>query len=430
VDVELSTAATRDGRRTIDLNLDLERAALSVPEIGWKRDAGPALRARLQVLLRGDTVTEIRDVDAQGPGIALRGRVGFAPDGRTMTEIDLSRALFEGRFDLTQLRVRRDPSAAEGRGRNAFEARGAFFDAEVFLKDKSPPDPRRPDFALRGAFERLRLGEDRELRAVTIDGRRGQRLWERLRLDASLTPSTPSAPGPTPFDFSLEPVPDGTQRLTASSPDAGAVLKALDITPNVVGGRLAAQGRTDPARPDQAIAGTVEIQDFRLVNAPAMAKLLSVALLTGVLDSLRGDGIGFRRLDADFAWADPLIEIKDGRMYGASIGVTASGKVDLEAETLDLAGTIVPAYAVNSILGNIPILGDLLAGERGGGIFAANYVARGGTAEPDVRINPLSTLAPGFLRRLFGGFSGGSAPAQSPPGVDPFDPTGGRRSPD
>jgi hypothetical protein len=404
VDVELSTAATRDGRRTIDLNLDLERAALSVPEIGWKRDAGPALRARLQVLLRSDTVTEIRDVDAQGPGIALRGRVGFAPDGRTMTEIDLSRALFEGRFDLTQLRVRRDPSAAEGRGRNAFEARGAFFDAEVFLKDKSPPDPRRPDFALRGAFERLRLGEDRELRAVTIDGRRGQRLWERL--------------------------PDGTQRLTASSPDAGAVLKALDITPNVVGGRLAAQGRTDPAHPDQAIAGTVEIQDFRLVNAPAMAKLLSVALLTGVLDSLRGDGIGFRRLDADFAWADPLIEIKDGRMYGASIGVTASGKVDLEAETLDLAGTIVPAYAVNSILGNIPILGDLLAGERGGGIFAANYVARGGTAEPDVRINPLSTLAPGFLRRLFGGFSGGSAPAQSPPGVDPFDPTGGRRSPD
>ncbi|MFM7347776.1 MAG: AsmA-like C-terminal domain-containing protein [Tagaea sp.] len=430
VDVELSTVATRDGRRTVDLVLDLQRAALSLPEIEWKRDAGAALGARLQVLLRGDAVTEIRNIDASGPGIALRGRIGFAPDGRTMTDIEFSRAAIEGRLDLSALRVRRDPSAAGGRGRNVFEARGAFFDAEVFLKDKSPPDPNRPDFALRGQFERLRLGEDRELRAVTIDARRGQRLWERMHLEARLDPSVPGASERAPFVFSLEPEPDGMQRLAASSPDAGAVLKALDITPNVVGGRLVARGRTDPARHDQAIAGSVNIQDFRVVKAPAMAKLLSVALLTGVLDSLRGEGIGFRRLDADFAWADPAIEIKDGRMYGASIGVTASGKVDLEAETLDLSGTIVPAYAVNSILGNIPILGDLLAGERGGGIFAANYVARGATGEPDVRINPLSTLAPGFLRRLFGGFAGGGTPAPAPGPADRFDPTGGTRAPD
>ncbi len=424
VDVDLTTAATRDGRRTVDLALDLERAALRLPEIEWKRDAGTALRARLQVLLRGDTVTEIRNIDAAGPGIALRGRVGFAPDGRTMTDIEFSRALLDGRLDLASLRVRRDPSAADGRGRNAFEARGPFLDAEVFLKDKTPPDPNRPDFALRGQFERLRLGEDRELRAVTIDGRRGQRLWERLHLDARLDPSMPNAGGPAPFVFTLEPEPDGMQRLSASSPDAGAVLKALDITPNVVGGRLSAQGRTDPARSDRAIAGTANIQDFRLVNAPAMAKLLSVALLTGVLDSLRGEGIGFRRMDADFLWADPQIEIRDGRMYGASIGITARGKVDLEAETLDLAGTIVPAYAVNSILGNIPILGDLLAGERGGGIFAANYTARGATGEPDVRINPLSTLAPGFLRRLFGGLGGGTAVPATPPGQMPEGTTG------
>jgi hypothetical protein len=428
VGVELSAAATRDGRRTVDLALDLRGAALSLPEIDWKREAGPALGARLRVLLRGDAVTEIRDIDASGPGIALRGRVGFAPGGRTMTEIELSRALLDGRADLAALRVRRDPAAEGGRGRNVFEARGAFFDAEPFLKDKTPPDPARPDFALTGRFDRLRLGEDRELRAVTIEGRRGQRLWESLRLEARLDPSTPNAAEPAPFVFSLAPAPDGTQRLSAESPDAGAVLKALDVTPNVVGGRLAARGRTDPARPDQAIAGTLDIQDFRVVKAPAMAKLLSVALLTGVLDSLRGDGIGFRRLDAEFAWADPVIEIKDGRMYGASIGVTAGGKVDLEAETLDLAGTIVPAYAVNSILGNIPILGDLLTGERGGGVFAANYVARGGTSEPDVRINPLSTLAPGFLRRLFGG--GGGAPASAPGAADPFDPTGGTRAPD
>ncbi|MCA3245782.1 MAG: hypothetical protein ING29_04800 [Azospirillum sp.] len=423
VGVELATTAARDGRRTIDLALDLEATTLRLPEFDFERKAGTPLRARMQVALLGDTVVEIRNIDASGPGLALRGRIGFAPDGRTMADIDLSRALIEGRADLSALRVRRDRAAAGGRGRNVFEARGAFLDVEFFLKDKSPPDPARPDLALQGRFERMRLGEDRELKAVSLDGRRGQRLWEQLRLEARMDPSTPGATARVPFVFALEPGAEGLQRLSARSADAGAVLKALDVSPNVVGGTLTIEGRTDPARPDQAIAGTANIRDFRLKNAPAMAKLLSVALLTGVLDSLRGDGIGFSRLDAEFLWADPQIEIKDGRMYGAAIGITAGGKVDLQAETLDLAGTIVPAYAVNSILGNIPILGDLLAGERGGGIFAANYVARGGTAEPDIRINPLSTLAPGFLRRLFGGLGGGGAgSAQTPAPDGPVNP--------
>jgi hypothetical protein len=99
--------------------------------------------------------------------------------------------------------------------------------------------------------------------------------------------------------------------------------------------------------------------------------------------------------------------------------------VDLAADTLDIEGTLVPAYAVNSILGNIPLIGQLLVGERGSGVFAANYRASGAMADVQTSINPLATLTPGFLRRLFGVFSGGpgsggaNAPADGPP-VDPY----------
>lgn len=452
IDVDMAMVAYRDGRRTIDLGLDLANTVVKAPELDWLRPPGKPLKAKMRLTLRRDTLIELRDIDAAGEGVALRGRVGFDADGRTIREVDLSRAMLDGRMDLDSLRVRRDPKAADGRGSDRYEATGKFLDVESFLKDKSPPDPNRGDFGLRGEFERLKLGTGRELRAASIDGQRGQRLWERLRLSARLDPSTPPAPAPAaangaapgpaplrasvPFQFDLDPDADGMQRLTASSPDAGAVLKALDITPNMVGGRLNAKGKTNPARPDQAIAGTLAIENFRLVNAPVMAKLLSVALLTGVLDSLRGEGIGFSHLDTEFAWADPKIEIKDLRMYGASIGFTANGIFDLEADQIDVAGTIVPAYAVNSILGNIPLIGDLLAGQRGGGIFAANYTAKGTASDADVRINPLSTLAPGFLRRLFGVFGGANAPAPptgaaepaTPPAkpIDPLDPRGGQ----
>jgi hypothetical protein len=45
-------------------------------------------------------------------------------------------------------------------------------------------------------------------------------------------------------------------------------------------------------------------------------------------------------------------------------------------------------------------------------VFAANYRMRGSVDNPDVTVNPLSTLAPGFLRNLFNVFQ---SPAQTAP---------------
>jgi hypothetical protein len=71
----------------------------------------------------------------------------------------------------------------------------------------------------------------------------------------------------------------------------------------------------------------------------------------------------------------------------------------------------VPAYAINSFLSNIPVIGDLLQGGKGKGLFAATYTATGKLSKPDFSINPLAALAPGFLRGLFDIFdSNGETP--------------------
>jgi hypothetical protein len=67
-----------------------------------------------------------------------------------------------------------------------------------------------------------------------------------------------------------------------------------------------------------------------------------------------------------------------------------------------MSGTIVPAYFFNSMLGQLPLVGKLFSPEKGGGVFAARFGVDGQIDDPNISINPLSALTPGFLRDIFG----------------------------
>src|SRR3546814_13542049 len=76
--------------------------------------------------------------------------------------------------------------------------------------------------------------------------------------------------------FTVQPV-DGRRRLTLRSDDAGELLRAFGIVGSVRGGRIAADGVvTGPGLLDGLLLNA-RIDDFRVVNAPALAQLLSVA---------------------------------------------------------------------------------------------------------------------------------------------------------
>ena len=69
---------------------------------------------------------------------------------------------------------------------------------------------------------------------------------------------------------------------------------------------------------------------------------------------------------------------------------------------MNFDGTLVPVYAVNSVLSSVPLVGGLFSGgTKGGGLFAATYSYRGDPATAQPSVNPLAALAPGFLRHIF-----------------------------
>jgi len=84
---------------------------------------------------------------------------------------------------------------------------------------------------------------------------------------------------------------------------------------------------------------------------------------------------------------------------------------------VDIAGTVVPAYALNSALGRLPVIGGIFSGgEKGGGVFAANFTMSGSTADPKVAVNPLSALTPGIFRNVFDIFGQAETKPKGPDG--------------
>ncbi|HEX6978533.1 MAG TPA: AsmA-like C-terminal domain-containing protein [Alphaproteobacteria bacterium] len=404
LDVSVTYVEQRNRRNELVLDLALARTTLAVPELDWRKEAGTPGTGQVRLILVDERPTELSAFRVTAGDLAVRGRGSFERDGKTLRQLEVT----ELKAGLT------DASGSYSRGADGIAIRvtGNSLNVGAMLRTRSSDPSSQPRLTITAALDRVYFAKDRYMDRVQLQATRDAERWETFMLQARAGGGEAETARNVGVSLRME---GGQQRLDVSADDAGALLKALDVTPNVVGGKLEINGASDPNQPGNPLIGKGQITNFRVVNAPVLARVLSVALLTGILDALRGEGIHFKRLDTDFSFRDPVIEVKNARASGAAIGITANGTIDTAAETIDLNGTIVPAYAINSLLGNIPVVGDILVGGKGGGLFAANYRVSGPIADANVSINPLSTLAPGFLRNLFGIFDGTATPGSSNP---------------
>ena len=204
---------------------------------------------------------------------------------------------------------------------------------------------------------------------------------------------------------------DDGQSLVVQSDDAGRLLVSLGLSDGAEDGLLRLAARREPAVGTPAPwAGSMRIEGMRLVQAPVLARILAASSLTTLQQSLATQGLTFDVVEAAFRLGDETLTIEDGRAVGGALGLTLNGTVDRVNDRVDLAGTLVPIFGVNQAIGSIPLIGDVLTGGDDQGVFALTYAVGGPLDAPAVSINPLSALAPGFLRRLFFEAPTGDAP--------------------
>jgi len=224
--------------------------------------------------------------------------------------------------------------------------------------------------------------------------------------------------GSAPAKLLAENRPEG-MALRLTSPDAGAFIRATDIFRGAYDGALQLDAVTrDTVTPTQ-IGGRILVSDMVVHDAPTLGRILSGGAIGSLLSELKNGGIKFSKIELPFQGLGSRWQIADGVAFGPQIGLTLDGGYDVAQGQLALNGSVSPAYAINGALGNIPLLGRLLTGGEGEGVFGVTFSVDGHSNKPVVSVNPLSALAPGFLRKIVAEVSkvGGSGTGFSRPAI-------------
>lgn len=408
----------RGGRGQVRATADLAELAIDLPMIGWYKDPGVGGMAEVGLSVQGGVVKDIDHFSIKARDMGITGSARYSPVGTGLERVDFSQISY-GRTDMKGALIPNDD------GSWTVTAHGASFDMAPLYGElfKGPARP-VPDegtglqFTLSLDLDNVWLGEEQRMRDVVGTLSRRDDRWRSIRVEGRVS-------GDKPFSARILPGTGGNRTLDVKASDAGALLRALGVYENMIGGSLEVTGTIDDSRSNSPVSGDLTIKQYRIINAPVLAHLVSMAAITGILDSLEGEGLGFLRLDVPFHLSDGVIDVRDAKSSGVSLGFTASGTIYTAAEVVEMEGTVVPAYAINAVWGEIPILGELLTGgEKGGGVFAARYQMSGSLEDPQIKVDPLSALAPGFLRNLFDVFDEDEEkeePEPTPP-VEPESP--------
>ncbi len=389
VGLQLQTTGEGINIKTATLSADLTDARLTSPGGDWEKPAGQEGSAELQIKRRADGGYEIMDMVARTEGFLLAGDLDIAAQGG-LQSAHISQARMDGVFDFS--------ADIERSKEGAFVINGAamMLDARGFVRGLAQGASADFGVALDAdiTFERALVSDQMILKQGKINFKRGMQEIEIMEFIAD----TPNGQARFVVSQNLE----GQRQLSGRTDDAGLVIEALFGTNSVRGGVL----QIDGVLGDGGSLNTkleLAMDNFKLSNVPAVARILTLGSLTGIANTMSGEGIGFKKLIAPLEFEKGTMQIGAARATGPALGVTVTGKVDLLQKTMALNGALAPAYSINSALGNIPVLGDVLVSRKGEGLFGLSYRVQGPFEELQVFVNPLSALTPGVFRRIFEG---------------------------
>ncbi|UFN47172.1 hypothetical protein LPC08_14160 [Roseomonas sp. OT10] len=387
----------RGGEARVALRGDLRGAGVGLGPVGWSKPADAAGTAEAVLRLQGERLAAIDRLEVEAPGLVLRSRAVFGagsrPERLEITEARLGATQLTGELDFPARPT--DPWRVAARG-PVLDLRGILDSLDDLGGGEGDRGEATP-FELESRFDRVLLkgGEVSGLRAEVSRDARG--VIRRLRL----TGRTERNPA---FEALVTPR-RGGRDLSARADDLGELLRLAGQPGTISGGRLAVTGAWRGEGPEAPLLGTVEMTGFSLHRVEVLGKLLQALSIYGILDALRGPGLHFSRLHVPFALTPEALGIEEAQAYSASLGITAQGRLLRRQERIEMEGTIVPSYAVNSALGRLPLVGRLFTAEEGGGLFSASFQVHGPLADPSVSVNPLTLLAPGALRGLLDGMA-------------------------
>ncbi len=197
------------------------------------------------------------------------------------------------------------------------------------------------------------------------------------------------------IEMSIYQIDSNKKTLQVISDRARPFIKNFDFIKGFEGGKLEYESIISK----KSSQSNLLISDFKVSKVPALAKLLTLASLQGIADTLSGEGIRFDSFEMKSNSEGNIMNIEDALAMGPAVSILLNGYVD-KGKTVSLRGTLVPATKLNSIIASIPLVGEILVGKKTGeGVVGVSFKMKGPPKNIKTSVNPIKTLTPRFIVR-------------------------------
>lgn len=371
--------------------IDLTSASLSIPVVGWRKGAGIPATAEFTLAER-EGLTELRDLDFEGEGFDVRGNV--TTDKRGVVSARLSHVKLANADDFALNLSRKS-------GGLAIEVSGEAIDLRPFLDQQKSP----------GSDSTISKSRTSDTLVATIGRATG---YNKESLSSVILKLSTSKGKVTSVNFSavtrsgqavVMKRDSSAGTIDITSGDAGALARFTDIYRNMNGGLLNISLR---ARDADSWRGSIDIHNFALVNEQRIKSIVSARASEdgrSLSDAVRTDidttSQKFRRGFARILLDGKVVRVENGIVRGDQVGATFQGTVRDARGNTSMTGTFMPAYGLNSLFGQLPLIGNILGNGRDRGLLGITFKLEGPFDKPKLSVNPLSLIAPGVFRNIF-----------------------------
>ncbi len=380
----LATTSDREGRFAVEADLTPTQIEGLLP--GWSKPSGKPARATFTLVSKPQS-TRIEELLIEGAGGGVRGTIDFDGSGELQSANFPAYGFSDA--DRASLKVERVPDGAL-----RVVMRGEVYDARGFIKSAaSGPSP-----ASSPKHRAMDVDLDMKLGAVVgfngealrgLDLKMSRRAGEmrsfglaaKIGRDATLVGDLRGRGA-------------GHQVVSLDSTDAGAFFRFTDVYARMTGGQ-ASITMDPPSTQNPAQQGVLNVRDFTIHDEAQLQR----AVTNGQQQNRRNE-IAFTGMRVEFSRMPGRVGLRDGVVRGPLLGGTIDGVVDYSRDEMHLRGTLVPLYGPNNLLGQLPLVGLFLGGEKEG-LVGITYEVVGRPGNPVLHINPISALAPGLLRKVF-----------------------------
>ncbi len=396
--VEVAIGPDLKGEYQTRVDVDLTRAELQLDSVAFKKPSGMAARLQFDVAKVSPARIELRNLKIASDTLAAEGLIVLGADGR-------ARELSFPSFSLntvSRLEVQghlRNDHIWDVKAKGAtFDGREVFRDLFNFQNQQKSVAKDKPGLDLTAEFDTVIGFNEASLKSVRL--KLQKRLENAVERTTALEVTAMHETGKS-FEARIRTL-RGERSLVATSQDAGQTFKVIGFYPNASGGDMNLEVTLD-GRGSVERTGTLKADRFFVLGDPIISEVYqntdgSAQQQKGPRKKVVRERFEFDWMVLPFSVGCGQFVMNDVEIRGPLVGARMRGKADFKSQRLQIGGTYIPLSGLNSAIGGVPVLGQILAGPKGEGIFGITFAIQGPMANPEVLVNPLSGIVPGILR--------------------------------